>query len=567
MRIRHSCVLWFWLIGCGPAPRSSTDASGGSGTISSDGSSGGNDDLCAAAASGKSYMGCEYWAVDLDNAVEVLGATISGGCSFYGQGVPSMQKVCAIGNGLAGLCDAPDDACPSSYTCQMKSVCALDAQHSPFAIVVSNPQATAVDVTVAGSSGSPITRTVQAGQVEAILPQAAGIADQSLDGTGKMKGAYKITSTLPIVAYQFNPLDNVDVFSNDASLLIPRSAFDVDYYALTWPTLDRRHDSTSLPAHDYHGYLTIVASTNGTQIEVTPSANVLASATQPAIMAGTPTTFTLDAFDTLNLEAAGPDGDLTGTHLRSVDGVTTFGVFVGHEAANFGETAPPDSHNTRGPCCADHLEEMIFPTSTWGKAFAITRSKVRTNENDVVRVVAARPNTSVSFQPAPSSILSGDCAHLDAGDSCTVKIMSDTAVSATEPVLVGHLLESSIWNGGGGPGSPPTSVGDGDPSLAMAVPTEQYRKDYTVLVPNAYERNFLSIAASPIGSVTVDGMPVTLEATPSGTFRAARVPVSAGQHTIDCPTRCGVEVYGYSDAVSYMFAGGLDLLPIVLVHL
>jgi hypothetical protein len=75
-----------------------------------------------------------------------------------------------------------------------------------------------------------------------------------------------------------------------------------------------------------------------------------------------------------------------------------------------------------------------------------------------------------------------------------------------------------------------------------------------------------AIAASPIGSVTVDGMPVTLEATPSGTFRAARVPVSAGQHTIDCPTRCGVEVYGYSDAVSYMFAGGLDLLPIVLVH-
>jgi hypothetical protein len=209
---------------------------------------------------------------------------------------------------------------------------------------------------------------------------------------------------------------------------------------------------------------------------------------------------------------------------------------------------------------------MVFPTSTWGKAFSIARSKARTNENDVVRIVASRPNTSVSFVPSPTSVMDGDCTHLDAGDACTVKIMSDTAVSATEPVLVGHLLESSIWNGGGGPGSPPTSVGSGDPSLAMAVPTEQYRKDYTVLVPNAYQQNFLSISASPTGTVTVDGMPVTLEAAANGAFRAARVQVTAGQHTIECPDRCGVEVYGYSDAVSYMFAGGLDLLPIVFVH-
>jgi hypothetical protein len=31
--------------------------------------------------------------------------------------------------------------------------------------------------------------------------------------------AYRVTSELPVVAYQFNPLENVSVFSNDASLL------------------------------------------------------------------------------------------------------------------------------------------------------------------------------------------------------------------------------------------------------------------------------------------------------------------------------------------------------------
>src|SRR5207244_7767252 len=104
-------------------------------------------------------------------------------------------------------------------------------------------QPRAVNVTVTAANGATIMQSVAAGQVQAILPQAppASIPDQSLDGTGKARKAYKVTSDLPIVAYQFNPLDNVDVFSNDASLLIPRTAFDVEYYAFSWPTGGRRN--------------------------------------------------------------------------------------------------------------------------------------------------------------------------------------------------------------------------------------------------------------------------------------------------------------------------------------
>jgi hypothetical protein len=40
--------------------------------------------------------------------------------------------------------------------------------------------------------------------------------------------------------------------------------------------------------------------------------------------------------------------------------------------------------------------------------------------------------------------------------------------------------------------------------------------------------------------------------------------VAAGQHRIQCPGGCGVEVYGYSLSVSYLFAGGLDLRQIVV---
>ncbi|NLG62107.1 MAG: hypothetical protein GX539_07660, partial [Candidatus Cloacimonetes bacterium] len=282
---------------------------------------------CEEAAENRSYTGCEYWAVDLDNAVEVIGTQGSIDCILSPRVKNITTEVCANGSALAGLCDPPGNTCPSGYTCQSTAVCVLDAQRSPFAIVVSNPQARAVDVTVTGPNNETFTRSIAAGQVQALMPQPQNmtplIPDQSIDGTGTARKAYKVTSTLPIIAYQFNPLDNVDVFSNDASLLIPRTAFDTEYYVMSYPTLDRR--ATAPGQHRYHGYVSIVAWEDGTEIEVTPKATVQASATQASIAAGTPTMFTLNAFDVLTLQAAGT-GDLTGTHVRSVN-AKTFGVF------------------------------------------------------------------------------------------------------------------------------------------------------------------------------------------------------------------------------------------------
>jgi hypothetical protein len=521
-------------------------------------------DACADAAASKSYIGCEYWAVDLDNAVEVWGGS-SGACA---QGTAMTLNVCytMVGGGTyLGQCDPQNDGtaphtCPAGTTCQSKLVCASDAQHGPFAVVVSNPQAKDATVTVTGPGGQTITKVIPAGQVTPILMQANNaIPDQSVDGTGKFRKAYKLTSDLPVVAYQFNPLDNSNVFSNDASLLIPRATMDTDYYGMSWATLNRR------PGKDpYYGYLTIVAPQDGTQISVTPTTAVMASQIQATIAAGTTTTFTLDAFEVLQLQAApaaAPGGDLTGTHITSPN-MMPFGVYGGHEATAFGETTSPDPQKyPNGPGFADHLEEMLFPSTTWGMTFAITRSKQRTNEPDYLRILAQKPGTAVTFTPAPAASPFGNCGALSAGQFCDVKIAVDTEISSTQPILVGHFLESSTWYSNGG-----MSVGTGDPSMAIAVPAEQFRKDYTVLVPAQYTENYISIAAAATGGITLDGMPVTMAPFPSGgTHRAARVTVGAGQHKITCADGCGITVYGYSSGVSYMFAGGLDLKPIVIL--
>ncbi len=499
-------------------------------------------DACAAAVANRSYVGCEYWPVDLDNAVEVQGAELlpGFGCPQPAGGTaPAVaMNVCSSGNTFYGMCDFGNNctASPPS-TCSSRPVCALNAQGAPFAVVVSNPQPTAVMVVLQGAGGQMAMDTVAPGQVKALFPQMMGIPDQSLDHSGIERKAYKLTSSAPIVAYQFNPLNNVGVFSNDASLLIPRHAYDLAYTGMTYKTLTRR------PArNDYNGYLTVVASGSGpTMVNVTATAAVRAGTNVAAIAAGGSQTFTLQQFETLSLQAIA-GGDLTGTSITCSQ---PCGVFGGHEATNLSQAA-------QSPCCADHLEDQIFPNSTWGKVYVVARTETRTTPvPDMVRVVAQRPNTTVTFNPAQN----GCTTPLNAGQYCDVFVTSDVQVSANEPILVGHYLSS---NGGSDPDA-------GDPSMSFAVPTEQYRNQYTLLVPSQYAENYFSIVSPASGSVTLDGTAVNaLTPFGDGTFKVGRVQVQAGAHNLVCSEGCGVEVYGWSDAVSYLFAGGLDLEQIVI---
>ena len=172
--------------------------------------------LCEVATRTRSYQGCEFFAVDLDNA--------------------------SLGPGR-------------------------DASAQQYAVVVSNAGHVATEVVITQNDapvGSPIVetvvdrQTVLPGDLEVfLLPQrevdgrtahglAAGISEGS--HTALTSNAYRVISVLPIVAYQFNPLDNFGVFSNDASLLIPTSGVDGRYTVVGWPqTIANSTD----PAHDF----------------------------------------------------------------------------------------------------------------------------------------------------------------------------------------------------------------------------------------------------------------------------------------------------------------------------
>ena len=521
--------------------------------------------LCEYIKKRKTYIGCEYWGLDLDNAF-VRG----GGSNPY-----------------------------------------YDAQNAQYAIVVSNPSAVvAAEVTVtrfddvAGEEVIVEQRTVATGGLEVL-----NLPGSNINGTMIGFEAYRVQSTVPIVAYQFNPLSNEGVFSNDASLLFPTSSLGSEYYVMT-----RRQTFDELK-----GYVTITPGLVDGPTDVTitlppytPENPVitLAGARIPALRGGDTYSVTLEPFQVLNIETNRRGADLTGTLVRSNRPIVVFG---GSEAANspnddscipktvagvtswvcaadretpcLNEAGEPDIALCSNfiTCCADHLEHQIPPTNTWGKRFKLGRSMPRGDEPDAWRILAQDDNTVVDFVGLPDSwplpnLLPPRLQRqvtLQAGEWFELQSPVDFEIVSTKPILVGQFLAASQAP------YPPSLTGSvpdhinaetGDPAFIVAIPVEQFRSDYIFLAPDAYTFDYVTIVA-PLGAqVLLDDLLIPESAWTTfgtGTHRAARLEIQDGVHTVlsppvdGVPQPVGVVVYGYDQYVSYGYAAGMDQEAIV----
>lgn len=500
---------------------------------------------CELAETRRSYIGCEYWPVDLQNNIDVFANPNNAPCGGTRVPLDTGEKVCFdpatdVAYGICGYGDDCSWAQNPALVCGDAPACSWNGQHMPFTVVVANPHAEkAANVTLSNASGQSWSGSVAPGGLMALAPQELGFPDQSLLHSGITPSAYRLVSDMPLVAYQFNPLDNAFQFSNDGSLLIPAHTYETDYWAISYPTVIRAPAS-----HNPEGFVTVVASSPGqTEVTIEAAGRVTTGLGVPAFGPGDPRSFLLQQYDTLNLKALGEPGggskgdDLTGTRIASDQPV---GVFAGHDGTNMSLQ-----------CCLDHLEEQMFPTSAWGQQFAIARTQSRPNDQaDKLRILAFRDGTEITVEPLGGT----PCPTLQSGQFCTVTVTRDIELRASEPVLIGHLIASS---GGDQPG---------DPSLSLPAPVEQFRDEYTFLTPAEYEENYASIVAPVGGFVSIDGVDVSgvLEPFGSLSFAAARVPITPGRHTVVCAGGCGLEVYGYGTDVSYMFAGGLELERLVI---
>ncbi len=521
--------------------------------------------LCDFNAKFKTNQGCEYWTTDLDQFREAADKKYGGG------------------------------------------------ENAPYAIVVSNTNANfKASVRVTNQSG--FDKTFDAPPKTATI---ISLDPNNIRGSGISDHAWHLTSTLPIVAYQFNPLENVSVFSNDASLLLPTSALGKKYRVMSWPSIGVNSDNQQLAS-----FMTIVAAEGKddetTEVTVTTKANVAAGSGVTAFTANTPKTFSLKRGQVLNLEAADTYGDFTGSLIEATRKIAVFG---GHVCAN----API------AVAACDHLEEQIQPLGTLGRKYVIARTMARGKAPDILRVLGVQDDTKISGTKAGLTI-----PTLNAGDFYEFEITDHIELSSDKPFMVGHFLEGQNAPGAAHDGcydsdlcESVTGVADkacicvddgtgyatdvgksctrqsdcdvgclwgelcevstrtgkscscgsgltctrqancspddaniGDPSQIMGVPIEQFRSEYVFLVPIKYRNNYVSIVAPVDATVNLNGSQLqsnVFQVLPSNQWKVTRLPLNPGSHTISADKRVGIEVYGWDFYVSYGYPGGMNI--------
>ncbi|MCA9632726.1 MAG: IgGFc-binding protein [Myxococcales bacterium] len=510
-------------------------------------------------------------------------------CSSDGSNTDEVVEVCDVasgelcGNGRCGTaCEIAADQ-PSNVGCEFWSV-DLDQQDAlndpasaPWGLVLSNAGDGSANITIDANlakPGDPLQLqpvkqlTVPAGSLQTVVLPARELDcgtkpnDYNSPGTCLSSRAFKITSSSPIVVYQFNVFTNE--YSNDASLLLPTSALGKVYRIINW---NAGHPVSVLNSPIDRSYVTVVGTQANTKVSVKPSWRIRGNGPIAATPAGGLIEVTLGPYDVLNLET--DDGtlqddpkttaDLTGTVVQADKPVA---VFSGVESTSVpGSWDIPtypgwDDGNGGESCCLDHLEEQMFPAESLGSKYVITRSPVRSTggwrEPDVLRFLGVAETAQVTTSLAPPY----DNFTLNPGDTVTAPAQDNVTVTSTTPIMIGQLLVSQ-----GRVQGPYT----GDPSLTVFPPVDQFRTEYVILTPPSWSKNYVVISTPQGANINIDGAPTsgcTVE--PAGTidgvsYESRVCPLAEGAHRLGGDVPFGIVAYGYGSAGSYAFAGGADV--------
>jgi hypothetical protein len=199
----------------------------------------------------------------------------------------------------------------------------------------------------------------------------------------------------------------------------------------------------------------------------------------------------------------------------------------------------------------DHLEQQIFPLETWGSEIVVSQVRDRTpDEHYMVRILSAGDGNQLAFSPpsahAPISLARGRSLEFESN--------ADFVVTGTQPLLVAQFMEGQFT-------TPGATVGD--PSMVLEVPTAQYRRDYSFVVPDTYTASFINVVGHAGARIVLDGSPLmgTAAMIPGTSWSVWRQSVAPGSHRIVTTDTdpFEIKVFGVAERTSYAYPGGLDL--------
>jgi hypothetical protein len=453
-----------------------------------------------------------------------------------------------------------------------------------FAVVVANTGMSTASISVTGPNGFAQMTSVASGQLQKIyLPwvqplkradATCGMPMPLVDSLLAAKSAYHMVSSVPVVVYQFNALEYkpaggppgkswqpcIDYgknncktinpgyqcfsYTNDASLLLPSTAWTGNYRYTGWHT-------------DYGAgsVMSITAVQDGTNVTVKLNGigEILSGTGVNAIAVGGMGMYTLNQGDVLQLTAngtfgGGPDSDLSGALIKANKPIEVI-------SSDYCTTNP-----SLAPAC-DHVEQSVFPAETLGKHYLI--SAIPGPQGNVVgqtvRLVGNFDGTQLTFNPpvsgAPSMLNAGQVAEIGPIDT-DFEVKGDKEFAVTTMMQGGSVVDPNT----------PDIMQRGDPSLSLMFAVEQFRSKYLFLAPSDYDVNFLVVTAPSNAMLMLDGAAVSQTSTPIGStgYSTIRVPLPTGagmpeQHQLSSDQPIGIQVLGYGQYTSYQYPGGGNL--------
>jgi len=405
----------------------------------------------------------------------------------------------------------------------------------PHAVVVGNPNTVAAKVTFEVGDGTPVVIAdpiVPPGESRAFL-----MPELSLQESGITKQSIRLRTNHPVTAAQFNPPTNEDfVHTSDASLLYPTTILGTEHYIVSMPSKIGAEMPMIGKMPSVWGYAVVVAVEPGT----TTVSIILTSASEPGpdfpgYGKGSTIEVSLEQWEVLTVNSLAnsmmaAEIDMTGSHVVASQKVAVFG---GHQCWVVGNSN------------CDHLETQLLPVEEWGHTYVAGR--MNTLSPNEYRVVSGDNGNVIHTTPAVSGI---DGLTLNKGDWKHFAGNSSFEITGTGPIQVIQFIAGNSEGGS-------VLV---DPSMTTLIPTHQFRSDYPILVPAAYEDNFVNIVREGGTPIKVNGQPVTagFELIAGTNWQVANVPVPEGVVQVEADAPFGLISYGYANKVSYAYPGGLN---------
>ncbi len=497
---------------------------------------------CDAAANEKSSIGCDYYAVPPD--VIVAGR---GGCfaAFIANTWPAPVTITVERDGVA---------LPLSELARVPSGQGQSLTYAPLV----NDELPPGEVAILFLSrfGSTLVNCP-----DGVTP-AVVTSDTAVVNTGRGH-AFRIRTSAPTVAYDIFPYGGGSSQATSATLLLPTSAWDVTYVAVT--PYPRSTISGGAP------FAQIAALHDATTVTVRPIVDIVGGVGVEGAVAGTPVSYTLDAGEYLQLTQ---QEELAGSPITADKPV---GVWGGASCLNI-EVAV---------AACDTAHQQIPHVQALGNRYAGVRYRNRfpdVEETVPWRLIGTTDGTTLTYSPAvppgaPTTLALGQVATFTTSEPFVVQ-----SQDADHPFyMAGYMTGAETVRG-------QTSDFRGDPEFVNVIAVEQYLRSYTFFTDPTYPETTLVLTRErasngTFADVTIDCVGTVTGWTSidaAGTLQFARVDLVTGnfqsvggcdngRHVASSLRPFGLVVWGWgsaattnfsTQAVSYAYPAGASVKQI-----